>query len=59
MICPHCGKPISRKNKITESLEKKILKLHKEGYSVRDIEYKLKRAVSHSTIHRVVKGIQR
>lgn len=48
MICPHCKKAIQTKKR-TEELHAQVLQLHREGYSTRDIEAKLERAVSFST----------
>lgn len=54
MICPHCKGPINY-IKHTTDLKKSVLKLHKEGFSARDIEAKLERAVSFSTAARWIR----
>lgn len=57
MICPHCHKPISRN--VSKEAKSMILKLHKEGYSLRDIESLIKtngEQISFSTIGRFLRG---
>lgn len=36
MICPHCGKAVS--TRVTGEQRAQVLKLHDEGYSLRDIQ---------------------
>jgi IS30 family transposase len=52
MICPHCGGHIAWKN-IDEETKKAILKLHKQGLSLRDIAQLLN--VSFSSAGRVIR----
>lgn len=51
MLCPHCNKPI--KKGITKDQKSKVFKLHKEGYSTRDI-FRLT-GVSPSSVSRILK----
>ena len=53
MICPHCKKPILQRK--PAQLKKEALELHKKGYSTRDIESLLERAVSFATVSRWVR----
>lgn len=57
MICPHCKKPIPRGKygTIPKEVKAKALKLHKEGYSVRDIEMLLDRKISYPSVQRLIK----
>lgn len=47
MICPHCRKTISWN--ITPAALVRGLELRKEGYSLRDIEYRLKEEGMHAS----------
>lgn len=53
MICPHCGKPVEKR--ITAKDRQQVLVLHKQGFSVRDIEAKLQRRVSFSSAARIIR----
>lgn len=57
MICPHCKKPIPRSRyfAIAPKIRQRVLELHKEGYSPRDIEILLEGQVSFSTAGRIIK----
>jgi len=57
VICPHCKKPIPRARhfSVAPEIRKKVLVLHKQGYSFRDIEMLLERQVSFSTASRIVR----
>lgn len=53
-LCPHCRKPIrGQGNKIGADLRKKILDLHRQGYSTRDIQEVL--SVSFSSAARIIR----
>jgi transposase len=54
MICPHCNKVIVKHTwKITDDTKKKIINLHKKGYSARDIQHEL--GVSFSSAARIIR----
>ncbi len=52
MICPHCKKPIVKN--VTKEQKKRIIELGKQGFSCRDIESLMERAVSYSTVARIL-----
>lgn len=53
MICPHCKKPISKL--VTPEDKALIFRLHKKGYSCRDISAMLENRVSFSSVSRILK----
>lgn len=53
MICPHCGKPISRT--ITAIQKKQIFELHSQGFSSRDIQTKT--GASFSSVCRILRQL--
>ncbi len=54
MLCPHCKKPITFK--VSEKQRAEIFKLHKKGWSLRDIQYKI--GVSFSTCGRIISAMK-
>lgn len=60
MICPHCKKPIKRT--IDYKVKKRIIALHKQGYSSRDISTLLLtegHTASFSSVARIIREVQR
>ncbi len=53
MICPHCKKPFKKEH--SKELRDKAIKLYNEGYSLRDVEFKLDRVASFAQISRWVR----
>lgn len=55
MICPHCGKAISKM--ISDEDKKLIMELHKDGFASRDIAAKLGNRVSFSSAARIIREL--
>lgn len=54
MICPHCGKAIpSPTKRIDERTRVEVMKLHRHGFSARDIQHML--GISFSSAARIVR----
>lgn len=54
MKCPHCNKHFCKKLPSYPEFLKKIIKLHEEGYSLKNIEADLDYKVSIATINKYI-----
>lgn len=55
MICPFCNKPITLK--VSDKQKAEVIKLHKQGYSLRDIQHLT--GVSYSTAGRIIREVKK